>query len=83
MPGVQSIIGRTKAKGTLSPDQFVDNCLDLIGPLEVADSTRQELVAMAQQQGDLQWDSQHASSSAQRVGDMLALIAASREYQFE
>ena len=83
MPGVQSIIGRTKAKGNLSPVQFVDNCLDLIGPLEVADSTKQELVSMAQQQGDLQWDSQNASTSAQRVGDMLALIAASREYQFE
>ena len=83
MPGVQSIITRTKAKGNLSPDQFVDNCLDLIGPLEVTDTTKQELVAMAQQQGDLQWDSQHASASAQRVGDMLALIAASREYQFE
>ena len=83
LPGVQSIINRTKARGTLSPVQFVDNCLDLIGPLEVADSTKQELVSMAQQQGDLQWDSQNASTSAQRVGDMLALIAASREYQFE
>ncbi len=83
MPGVQSIISRTKAKGNLSPDQFVDNCLDLIGPLEVADSTRNELVSMAQQQGDLQWDSQHASASSQRVVDMLSLIAASREYQFE
>src|ERR1700735_154411 len=37
LPGVRAIIDRLKAKGTLSPDQLVDGCLDLLGPLEIRD----------------------------------------------
>ncbi len=82
MPGVQSIIGRTRAQGNLASPEFVDICLDLLGPLEVADSTRQELISMAERGGELCWDSDEDSrTSAGRVADMLALIAAAREYQ--
>ena len=83
-PGVQSMIGRIKEQGTKTPTEFVESCLDLIGPLEVTETTRQELITLAQQQGgDLRWDTDDVSSnSARRIGDMLALIAASREYQF-
>ena len=83
LPGVQSIIRRLKAKGTLSPSEFLDNCLDLIGPLEITETTHQELSSLAQQGGDVSWESEEKSStSARRAGDMLALIAASREFQF-
>ena len=84
LPGVQSMVGRIKAQGTITATEFVDSCLDLIGPLEVIETTRLELVTLAQQQGgDLRWDTDEVSSnSAQRIGDMLALIASSREYQF-
>ena len=83
MPGVQSIIGRLKAHGTISPLAFVDSCLDLMGPLKATDTTAHELMTEAEQGGELRWDSEEASSaSARRVGDMLALISASREYQF-
>ena len=83
MPGVQSIIRRIKAQGDISPVELVDSCLDLVGPLEITHATRQELVSLAEQGGELLWDTEEASStSARRVGDMLALIAASREYQF-
>src|SRR5689334_15806866 len=34
-PGVRSIIERLKARGSLSPEQLVDGCLDLLGPVEV------------------------------------------------
>ena len=83
MPGVQAIIGRIKARGAMSPADLVDVSLDLIGPMEVSDTTRQELVTLAEQGGELRWDTEEASAgSARRVGDLLALIAASREYQF-
>ena len=83
LPGVQSMVGWVKAQGTLTPTEFVDSCLDVIGPLEVTNTSRQELITLAQQGGDLRWDTDQVSSnSAQRIGDMLALIAASREYQF-
>ena len=84
MARVQSIIRRIMESDATSPSQFVDACLDLIGPLDVTETTRRELITLAEQQGgDLRWDTEEVSKrSAQRVGDMLALISASREYQF-
>ena len=83
LPGVKSIIERIKARGNLKPADFVDACIDIVGPLEINSSTRQELIDSAGQQGDVRWDTKEAAStSARRTGDTLALIAASREYQF-
>ena len=83
MPGVQAMIRRVKERGNLAPNELVDTALDIIGPLEVSDQTQQELVTMAEQGGNLDWSDKDTAKSEQRVADMLALIAASREYQFE
>ena len=48
-PGVQDIISRLSEDGALSPDQLVDRCLDLVGPLEVGADTRRALSAYAGQ----------------------------------
>ena len=83
MPGVRSIINRLSDRGTLSPVEFVNGCTDLIGPLEIGEQTRSELLAQAEKGGDLRWGTeQEIKTSEQRVAVMLALIAASREYQF-
>ena len=83
MPGVQKIVQRVAAaNGTqMSPDEMVDQCLDLFGPLDVAEVTRLELIEHASEQGDLSWSDDYDGSS-ERVGEMLALIAATTEYQF-
>lgn len=78
-PGVQDIIARLKAKGTMTPEALVEGCLDLMGPLEVGAETLEELMGQAQSGGDLSWD---AADAEQRVGEMLQLIVAMREYQF-
>ena len=83
MPGVRSIINRLSDRGTLSPVEFVNGCTDLIGPLEIGEQTRSELLAQAEKGGDLRWGTeQEIKTSEQRVAVMLVLIAASREYQF-
>ncbi|MDH3602163.1 MAG: DUF1800 family protein, partial [Candidatus Tectomicrobia bacterium] len=83
MPGVRAIIDALRARGTLSPEEFVDACLDLIGPMDVGEQTRGELLAQAAEDGELRWETeQDANTSEHRVGIMLALISASREYQF-
>jgi hypothetical protein len=83
LPGVRAIIDRLKAKGTLKPDQLVDGCLDLLGPVEVGSETRQELNEQAKQWGDLRWDDDaQAKTATKHVGEMLQLIVATREYQF-
>ena len=83
LPGVQDIVSRVRAQGTLSPERLVASCLDLIGPLEVGETTHAELMAHADQGGEVRWSGEEESkTSAQRVSEMLRLIVASREYQF-
>ena len=82
-PGVQDIISRLSEGGTLSPDQLVDRCLDLVGPLEVGEDTRTALSAYADSVGDVDLGSDEArTENAGKVARMLQLIVASREYQF-
>lgn len=82
-PGIRALINRLKAQGDLSPEQFVDSCLDLIGPMQVEPEVRQNLVAHASEGGTLRWGTeQEASSSSARVGEMLQLIASVREFQY-
>ena len=83
MPGIQSIVRELQTRGDLSPEEFLEACLDLIGPIDVADATRRELLDQAREGGNLSWATEDAARrSEQRVGALLALIAASREYQF-
>jgi uncharacterized protein (DUF1800 family) len=83
-PGVKAIIDRISSQGNLtSPEQLVDNVLDLIGPLEVEAGTRDTLVDHAQIEGSLDWSSTAAAeSSAARVVQMLTLVVSAREFQF-
>ena len=83
-PGVRAIIDRLAAEdgGTLTPAQLVDQCLDLMGPLAVDDETRAALVAFAASEGDLNLkEHQPGDTSEQRVGNLLRMIASTREFQ--
>ena len=74
-PGVRSIIERVQERGSdLSPDQMVDNCLELMGAMSVSPRTRQELVEHA---ADANGDDQ----SVECVKELLQMIVATREYQ--
>jgi hypothetical protein len=79
---VRGIIDRLKAKGSLSPEQLVDGCLDLLGPVEVGADTKQQLMSQANEWGQVSWDNGKAQIADQHVGQMLQLIVATREYQF-
>ncbi len=79
-PGVQAIIERVRAQGpVLTPTQLVDVCLDLLGPLQVAESTRQELMAHATLEGPVDFTTD--PGAADKVRTVLQLIVAMREYQ--
>jgi len=79
-PGIQAIIVNLKARGDLSPEQLVEGCLDLMGPLEISDDSRTELVSHATEDGPIQWGNN--GNSDHRVGEMLQLIVSLRDYQF-
>jgi len=85
LPGVQRIIDRVAASNgrQMTPAQLVDQCVDLIGPLDVSAQTRSELISHAADEGPLSWSGADGRArAAERVGEMLALIAATTEYQF-
>jgi hypothetical protein len=51
--------------------------------MDVGKQTYSELLAQAEEGGELRWETEpDAKASEHRVGIMLALISASREYQF-
>ena len=82
-PGVRWIIERIKHQGTISPEELVDACLDLLGPLEVTSGTRNELIEHANRQGGLSLSSNgDHNDSEPRITEMLNLVVATREYQF-
>ena len=83
-PGVRAIIDRLAetSEGVLSPAEFADGCVDLLGPIAVGEDTRSVLVDYAARQGNLDLrERQPGDESEKRVGNMLRLIAATREYQ--
>ena len=84
LPGVKDIVHRVASNGgSVSPEELVDRCLDLMGPLEVEDSTKKELLDQVHGQGPISYDSKEDYDAfSQRVAEVLALIAATREYQF-
>jgi len=82
-PGIQSMLKRLQSQGDLSPEGFVDSCLDLIGPLELQPEVRQRLVEHASEGGGLSWRTEYdASTSTKRFGEMLQMIASLREFQY-
>ena len=82
-PGVKSMIARVRARGPgLSPEQLVEACLDLMGPLTVSDGTMEELLDQARVGNETQSGLVDESPpSAQRIREMLELIVSTPEYQ--
>ena len=83
-PGIQDIIARLAGRSSVvSPGEFVDRCLDLMGPIEVGKDARTHLLKYAESQGELRFDTdQEREKSHARITRLLQLIAASLEYQF-
>ena len=84
LPGIKLIVDRM-SKGTtnMSPEGFVDGCLDLIGPLEVSDKTRNVLIEHANSFGELRRATEEDRVRfGNHVAQMLQLIGATAEYQY-
>jgi hypothetical protein len=79
-PGVRKIVERLRAMGELTPEKFLDACLDLMGPLRVSDTTRAAMLDFANKGGALRLTPGDRAAE-QRVGEMLSVIVATREFQ--
>ena len=80
-PGIRSILDRVKAEAS-TPEEMVDICLDLMGPLDINENSRKELIDHVEMDGDLSWEGDKGVESEERVAEILQLIVSLREFQF-
>jgi uncharacterized protein (DUF1800 family) len=84
LPGVRDMVKRLASRGAnLSPEQFVDGCMDMVGCLNITADTRRELIAHAQRGGELR----HGTAAerdefTRRSGEMFQMLASTSEFQF-
>ena len=83
--GIRDLINRIKAKSAssvMNSDEFVDNCLEVLGPLEVTEGTSRGLKDYASKYGDLSWSDDESSKEFDKAaGSILQLIVSGHEYQ--
>ena len=83
--GLRNIIDKIKEKSsssTLTHMQLVDFCLDILGPLDVMDSTKSGLNKYISRYPDLSWSDKSGSDSFdEAVVSLIQLIVSSIEYQ--
>ena len=83
-PGIRYILDCLKQSNedSLTPEQLLDSCLDLVGPIEVSDQTRKVLIQHVANDGDIDLSNEkNESKNDKRVGELLSLIGASPEFQ--
>ena len=83
-PGVRRIIERLANDngGSFTPEALVEKCLDLIGPVEVTDTTRNALLEYAEHLGEISLkDHQEGDDAEKGVAGLLSLAAATKEFQ--
>jgi hypothetical protein len=80
LPGVQTIIDQIKVDGVNTPEELLEASLEHMGFLEVGRETREQLLEQAKSGGNMNWSDEAAVGT--RIGEMLALVGATTEYQF-
>ena len=84
--GVRDIIDRIKnADSTtehITSDELVDRCLDVLGPLDVMESTRTGIKKYALKYGELSWNDGVSSSNFDYAAvAIIQLVVSTQEYQ--
>ena len=80
LPGVKNIIERFNSEGsTISHEQFISGCLEMLGAYELTPETHSQLMEMAQSEGEVETRTPEFET---RVGQMLQSIVATTEYLF-
>ena len=84
-PGVRSIIDRVETSvgtGELTPERLVDHLLEILGPIDTLDSTRQGLINYALRFGDISFTDDAATEKAEKaIVSVIQLIVVTQEYQ--
>ena len=66
---------------TITPEQLVDACFDLIGPVQPSERTRAALARHVAKTGPLDL-AQGGRAAEDRVGELLQMVVSTRELQW-
>ena len=67
-PGIRDMVERLQAQGGRSAAEVVDGCLDLMGPLEVTNESRDELIGFIGEGGEFAWNTPEEVSAGHSPG---------------
>ena len=83
-PGIQEFISDlSEGRDSLSQDELMDHCLELLGSISVDADTRQALFRDAGWEGEVRFDTEaNSEKSAAQISRMLQLIVSTIDYQF-
>ena len=84
LPGIKRVVELVAASNgsTMTATELVNRCLDVIGPIEVSEDTREVLTSHAGRLGDLDLSNRNGGGDLEkRVADLLGLIGSTREFQ--
>ena len=80
LPGVKAITRQMKADRVSTPEELIDACLEHLGFLQLRDETRVQLLEHVGSSSNLDWQDEAAAGN--QIGEVMALIGATTEYQF-
>jgi uncharacterized protein (DUF1800 family) len=80
-PGIRRIVEEVRVRAPLTPEQLVDQCIDLVGPLAIKEGTYASLVRFVEQAGLPVFDGADDEADERRIVRLIQLIVSTREYQ--
>ena len=83
-PGVREIVERvSNGKKSMSSEDLLKECLDLLGPLEFDANTQSALLKDSGSEGELWFDTDaNREQSVEQISRMLQLVVSTIDYQF-
>ena len=79
--GIRRIVDLVRTQAPRTPDDLVDLCIDLVGPLAIKEGTYASLVRFVEQAGLPAFDGTDDPTDERRVVRLIQLVVSTREYQ--
>ena len=83
LPGISNMVAKISERGfSMSHEELVESCLDLLGPLVIDSETLSEIHEHARSGGEICWVTPEGYKDlSTRIGEILSLIVSTKEYQ--
>tara|TARA_Y100001960_G_C13928778_1_gene473430 strand:- start:133 stop:516 length:384 start_codon:yes stop_codon:yes gene_type:complete len=84
LPGIQRMIEHIVDSDTskISPEELVNRCLDVLGPISVSEDTYSILTSYVGKLGDIDLSNRDTDPGiSKRIANLLGVIGSSREFQ--